>query len=211
MKIRSIMILCTACVLLAACRSNSNYNPAKSHHTETGFRNNYPQPPRQSFWKWQWDRLTKGYPDDPKQGYGFPLLKPDAAFLAANRSEPTLTWIGHASFLLQIGGVNVLTDPHLTERASPVSFTGPKRHVAPAFDFDTLPHADVVVISHNHYDHLDLKTDVFRAAGTEGMVQGPGHRQRDRAGLVGQRRPHGAQTDARARAALEFAHAVGSQ
>ena len=159
MKIRSIMILCTACVLLlAACRSNPHYNPAKSHHTEDGFRNNYPQPPRQSFWKWQWERWTKGVADNPKEGYGFPLLKPDAAFLAANRVEPTLTWIGHASLLLQIGGVNVLTDPHLTERASPVSFAGPKRHVAPAFDFDTLPHADVVVISHNHYDHLDLET-----------------------------------------------------
>ena len=159
MKINPAMVLCTACALLAAaCHSNPHYNPAMSHHTENGFRNNYPQPPRQSFWKWQWERWTKGVPENPKEGYGFPLLKPDAAFLAANRGDPTLTWIGHASFLLQIGGVNVLTDPHLTERASPVSFAGPKRHVAPAFDFDTLPHADVVVISHNHYDHLDLET-----------------------------------------------------
>ena len=90
------MILCTACALLlaaclAACRSNSHYNPAKSHHREDGFRNNYPQPPRQSFWKWQWERWTGGVPDNPKEGYGFPLLKPDAAFLAANRGEPTLT------------------------------------------------------------------------------------------------------------------------
>ena len=158
MTIRSIMLLCTACALLLACRSNPHYSPAKSHHTETGFRNNYPQPARQSFWKWQWQRWTKGYPDDPRQGYGFALLKPDAAFLGANRTEPTLTWIGHASFLLQIGGVNVLTDPHLTQRASPLSFAGPKRYVAPAFDFDNLPHADAVVISHNHYDHLDLGT-----------------------------------------------------
>ena len=92
MKIRTIMILCTACVLLlAACRSNPYYNPAKSHHTERGFRNNYPQPARQSFWKWQWDRWTKGVSEDPKQGYGFALLKPNVAFLAAKRDEPTLT------------------------------------------------------------------------------------------------------------------------
>jgi N-acyl-phosphatidylethanolamine-hydrolysing phospholipase D len=153
------MILRAACaLLLAACRSNPNYNPAKSHHTKDGFRNIYPQPPRQSFWKWQWERWTGGVPENPKQGYGFPLLKPDGAFLATNRTEPTLTWIGHASFLLQIGGVNVLTDPHMTARASPLSFAGPARHVAPAFDFDTLPQADAVVISHNHYDHLDRET-----------------------------------------------------
>ncbi len=153
------MILCTACALLVtACRSNPNYNPAKSHHTEAGFRNNYPQPPRASFWKWQWDRWTRGVPENPKEGYGFPLLKPDTAFLASNRTEPTLTWIGHASFLLQVGGVNILTDPVLSERASPLSFAGPKRYVAPPFTFETLPHVDAVVISHNHYDHLDLET-----------------------------------------------------
>ena len=159
MKINPMMVLCTACALLnAACHSNPHYSPAKSHHTEEGFRNNYPESPRGSFWKWQWQRWTRGVPEDPKEGYGFALLKPDLAFLTRNRTEPTLTWIGHASFLLQVGGVNVLTDPHLTERASPLSFAGPKRHVPPPFDFDTLPHADVVVISHNHYDHLDLRT-----------------------------------------------------
>jgi N-acyl-phosphatidylethanolamine-hydrolysing phospholipase D len=159
MKIHPRMVLCAACTLIiSACHSNPHYSPVKSHHTEDGFRNNYPTPPRGSFWKWQWERLTKGVPENPEHGYGFPLIKPDSMFLSANRTEPTLTWIGHASFLLQLGGVNVLTDPHLTGRASPVSFAGPKRHVPPALDFDTLPHADVVVISHNHYDHLDLET-----------------------------------------------------
>ncbi len=153
------MILCTVCALmLGACRSSPNYNPAKSHHAADGFRNNYPQPPRASFWKWQWERWTQGVPEDPKEGYGFPLVKPDVAYLAANRVEPTLTWIGHASFLLQAGGVNILTDPHMTARASPLSFAGPKRHVESTFSFETLPHADAVVISHNHYDHLDLGT-----------------------------------------------------
>ncbi len=159
MKIKAIIFLCAACaLLLGACRSNPHYNPAKPHHTADGFRNNYAHASRQSFWKWQWQRWTQGVPENPEGGYGFALLKPDAGFLSANRGEPTLTWIGHASFLLQIGGVNVLTDPHLTERASPVSFAGPRRHVAPALDFDTLPPVDVVVISHSHYDHLDLQT-----------------------------------------------------
>ena len=159
MKTRPIMIPCTACVLLlAACHGNSHYNPAKSHHTADGFRNNYPHQEKQSFWGWQWERWKNGVPPDPDGGYGFPLVKPDVAFLKANRSESTLTWIGHATLLLQIGGVNVLTDPHLTERASPVSFAGPKRHMPPALSIAELPHIDIVVISHNHYDHLDAST-----------------------------------------------------
>jgi L-ascorbate metabolism protein UlaG (beta-lactamase superfamily) len=86
--------------------------------------------------------------------------KPDVAFLKANRTETTATWIGHATVLLQTGGVNVLTDPHLTERASPVGFAGPRRYVPPALDFHELPHVHIVVISHNHYDHLDRETVV---------------------------------------------------
>jgi L-ascorbate metabolism protein UlaG (beta-lactamase superfamily) len=136
-----------------------HYDPKKPHHTATGFRNNYPHPPiGQGFWKWQWQRLRDGVPKHPEGGYNFPLAKPDAAFLRENRSQPTLTWIGHATLLLQLGGVNILTDPHLTERASPLSFYGPKRWMPPALDFAELPHIDVVVISHNHYDHLDLDT-----------------------------------------------------
>lgn len=156
---KSTVVLCIACALLTtACRNNPHYNPAKSHHTADGFRNIYPHPPKPSFWKWQWQRWTGGVAEEPEGGYNFPLLKPDQAFLASNRSRPTLTWIGHATFLLQVGGVNILTDPHFSERASPLSFAGPKRRVPPALDFTTLPHIDVVVISHSHYDHLDLET-----------------------------------------------------
>jgi L-ascorbate metabolism protein UlaG (beta-lactamase superfamily) len=139
-------------------------DPDISNRTADGFRNIYPSGPRGSFLKWQWERLEKGLPKIPEGGYRFELLKPDVARLKANRTEPTLTWIGHASFLLQLGGVNILTDPHLTDRASPVGFAGPKRVVAPALDFGDLPHIDAVVISHNHYDHLDRETVVRLAA-----------------------------------------------
>lgn len=145
-------------LLLAACYKSPHYSPVKPHHTETGFKNIHPHPAKQSFWKWQWDRLRYGIAPDPPGGYDFPSDKPDAAFLRLNRSETTLTWLGHATFLLQVGGLNILTDPHLTERASPLSFAGPKRYVEPPLSFDELPHIDVVVVSHSHYDHLDTGT-----------------------------------------------------
>jgi L-ascorbate metabolism protein UlaG (beta-lactamase superfamily) len=69
-----------------------------------------------------------------------------------------VTWVGHATVLLRVGGRSVLTDPHFSERASPVSFAGPKRVVAPVPALSDLPHIHVVVISHNHYDHLDQES-----------------------------------------------------
>ena len=137
---------------------NAYFDATKPHHTPEGFRNNYPHPARASFWAWQWERWQNGLPKIPEGGWHFPLDQPDVEFLRSNRTEPTITWIGHATLLLHLGGVNILTDPHLTERASPVSFWGPKRVVAPALDFDELPRIDVVLISHNHYDHLDVGT-----------------------------------------------------
>jgi L-ascorbate metabolism protein UlaG (beta-lactamase superfamily) len=72
--------------------------------------------------------------------------------------KPVITVINHASVLIQIDNLNILTDPHYSLRASPVQFAGPKRVVKPAIAFDDLPTIDMVLISHNHYDHLDLDT-----------------------------------------------------
>ena len=69
-----------------------------------------------------------------------------------------VTMIGHASLLIQVAGLNILTDPIWSERASPVSFAGPKRVAAPGIAFDDLPPIDVVLISHCHYDHFDVAT-----------------------------------------------------
>ncbi len=103
------------------------------------------------FWKW---RKESKKPEP----MSFPLAKNDPTFLQENRSQKTLTWIGHASFLIQIDGINILTDPHLTKRASPVVFAGPSRTTPPGLDINDLPEIDVIVISHNHYDHLDYQT-----------------------------------------------------
>ena len=65
-------------------------------------------------------------------------------------------WIGHSSFIINNYDLNIITDPIFSNRASPLSFLGPKRLIKPAISYKNLPKIDVVVISHNHYDHLDL-------------------------------------------------------
>ena len=72
--------------------------------------------------------------------------------------EIALTFINHATFLIQIRDLNVLTDPVWSDRVSPVSWLGPKRVRAPGVRFEDLPRIDLIVISHNHYDHLDVNT-----------------------------------------------------
>ena len=74
---------------------------------------------------------------------------------AARRDS--LTWLGHASFLARTGGLTILTDPFLSLIAGPGAL-GPKRYVNAAISVANLPPIDVLVISHNHYDHLDEKT-----------------------------------------------------
>ena len=69
-----------------------------------------------------------------------------------------LSFVGHASWLIQTGGLNILIDPVWSMRASPFSFAGPKRHNDPGIAFDALPKIDIVLVSHGHYDHLDLAT-----------------------------------------------------
>ena len=72
--------------------------------------------------------------------------------------EVVVTFVGHATFLIQVGGTSVLTDPMYSRRASPVRFAGPRRVRAPGVRFDDLPTVSLVLLSHNHYDHCDLPT-----------------------------------------------------
>ena len=71
-------------------------------------------------------------------------------------SNPSVTWLGHATFIVRIGGKTILTDPFVGETAGPVG-VGPKRYVASPLAADELPRADVMVVSHDHYDHLDAQ------------------------------------------------------
>lgn len=76
----------------------------------------------------------------------------------APQSTHYAVWIGHATYLLNTGDLTVLTDPVFSERASPVSWAGPERLIPPVISLEQLPSIDAVVISHNHYDHLDLSS-----------------------------------------------------
>jgi L-ascorbate metabolism protein UlaG (beta-lactamase superfamily) len=73
-------------------------------------------------------------------------------------SRCRISFVGHASFLVQVDGLNILLDPVWSERASPLGFAGPARHTPPGVAFDDLPPIDAVLVSHNHYDHMDLGT-----------------------------------------------------
>lgn len=155
--------LVAASLLTAGCSSaNRHYDPSKPHHRPDGFTNNYTRAgdrPLSDLLQWWYQRWKHGLPKPPSQlfdGYaGIPLIQTDAAALKANRAPLSVTWIGHATLLIQIGGVNILTDPQFSERAFMVQWAGPKRKVPVPIGVDQLPHIDFVLISHNHYDHLD--------------------------------------------------------
>ena len=156
--ITSFLLIVAA--LLAGCATvNPYYDASKKHHRPDGFNNNYIdnwRPDQPSFLDWQRARWTNGpMPQDPSR---VPVVAPDLAYLQANRSDVTVTWIGHSTALWQLGGLNILTDPHFTERASPFGFAGPKREVVVPVQLAALPRIDLVLISHNHYDHLDERT-----------------------------------------------------
>lgn len=128
------------------------------------FQNNYTAfEPRSlaDILRWQWSAWRNGLP--PPSRSATPVIAPDLAFIAANAlagsaMQPAVTWIGHASTLVQMGGLNILLDPVFAERASPVGWAGPRRVQPPGLALAQLPHIDAVLVSHNHYDHCDAAT-----------------------------------------------------
>ncbi len=155
---RTSLLIAAACALTACAGSNPHFDASKPHHRPDGFVNNYLDNSKigEGFMRWQWDRFTSTLPTDKPERV--PRQKADLAYLQANRTDTTATWLGHATMLWQIGGKNILVDPIFSERASPVSFAGPARLTPVAMRVDELPRIDAVVISHNHYDHLDRPT-----------------------------------------------------
>ena len=132
------------------------------HHLPDGTFRNPPGSPERggSSPEWRsflWRRLidppaVPPVPDDH-------VLSREAALaqLAEVDGQDSITWLGHASFLIRLGGQTLLTDPFLAERASPFAWFGPKRLAGPSLAAADLPPIDVLLLSHNHYDHLDLR------------------------------------------------------
>lgn len=162
---------------------NPYYDAGRRHHTPHGFQNNYPpnpayKRPETGFIEGWIARLKNWTAGSESRAPLSPILpvQPDLAFIQQNPTEPALTWIGHATFLLQTGsGVNILTDPVFEDRASPLSFVGPKRHQPPGVAMDELPHIDAILISHSHYDHLSVASlrALYRQAGGAPMLYAP--------------------------------------
>ncbi|HEY4222097.1 MAG TPA: MBL fold metallo-hydrolase, partial [Myxococcota bacterium] len=102
-----------------------------------------------------------------------PIFDQTLAILAEEPSSSLrLTWLGHSTVLIEIEGVRLLTDPVWGMRASPVSFAGPKRFHPPPVPLALLPRVDSVVLSHDHYDHLDAPTIRALASGQSPQFAG---------------------------------------
>ncbi len=131
------------------------------HHTENGFRNPWPGFEEKSIidlivWivsQRRQGRRKNGGLDSEIKG-----IRSDGSRLRENVSDFTVTWVGHSTVFVQMNGVNILSDPVWSARVSPFAFAGPRRYDAPRPAIEDLPRVDAVVITHDHYDHLDRET-----------------------------------------------------
>jgi N-acyl-phosphatidylethanolamine-hydrolysing phospholipase D len=132
---------------------------APAHHRERGYANLNPSHVTAGAWTRFTFFVSRTWASTftPRTA-NFPQVASDLGTIHDNRGAVTVTWVGHATLLIQLDGVNILTDPHWSARASPVSFAGPRRVSAPGLKFEDLPPIHAVVISHDHYDHLDEAT-----------------------------------------------------
>jgi N-acyl-phosphatidylethanolamine-hydrolysing phospholipase D len=144
--------LATAPVVLADSRSLGR--PA--HHLARGFRNLDPAYDYTVLGR-AVSLVRRTLEGEPERGPGLTRVANDGAELRANGIHPTVTWIGHATLLFQVDGVNFLTDPVWSEQVGPFGI-GPRRLVEPGVAVDALPPIHAILISHDHYDHLDLPT-----------------------------------------------------
>jgi L-ascorbate metabolism protein UlaG (beta-lactamase superfamily) len=111
----------------------------------------------ESMWKMMWQFATIKGEREPEQPLG-PFATDHSIYNTRPAGGLRITWMGHSSLLIEIDGKKILTDPVWGERASFLSFMGPKRFFAPPLPLDKLPELDAIILSHDHYDHLDYPT-----------------------------------------------------
>ncbi|MBC8442410.1 MAG: MBL fold metallo-hydrolase [Deltaproteobacteria bacterium] len=130
------------------------------HHTPEGFRNPIGSPIHEhSITNWVkhiWHEISGNVPEIP--GNHFIGHDQAADQLLATGNDDKITWLGHSSFLLRLSDTNILLDPFLSDYATSVPPFGPKRYAPPGLPLEKLPEIDLIIISHNHYDHMDSAT-----------------------------------------------------
>jgi L-ascorbate metabolism protein UlaG (beta-lactamase superfamily) len=137
-------------------RMKTYFGPVSDHFDGEHFfdPDGVPPKPPTSILRWQFgsDRKRATWPDWAPSPYA------DTPPARVDSGKVRFSFVGHASWLIQAAGLNILVDPVWSERASPFSFAGPKRHNDPGIAFEALPKIDIVLVSHGHYDHLDTTT-----------------------------------------------------
>ncbi len=152
-----LILLCGSC---AVSEPNDTPPPRLAHHSDGGFTNPYQGAIDKTLFSYLKMRYFGDTPfaENRKDAHRVPIEANANRGLAADPDTPQVSWLGHSTFLIQYRGLRILTDPVLSDRASPFSFMGPKRLVARPIGTTELPAIDYVIISHNHYDHLDTAT-----------------------------------------------------
>lgn len=143
-----------AALILCACVVCAGDYPPGDHYNGKEFFNPGEEDPQgfREFLTWVRNRQRGPWQDWVEIMPG----QPPASCVDAE--APHITFINHSTFLIQLRGMNILADPVWSDRCSPVSFAGPKRVHAPGILFEDLPRIDAVLITHNHYDHMDIPT-----------------------------------------------------
>jgi len=160
--ILATLLAAVVIAILPACSTSYTLkgDTRPAHHTDEGFQNLYINKKDTSFWGFQKMRHFGEDEWTEYTGQGHLVKSVTANIKQINNVTdlPQYTWLGHSTVLIQYQGINLLTDPIFGQRASPLSFAGPKRVTQPAISIEQLPNIDLVLISHNHYDHLDQFT-----------------------------------------------------
>lgn len=157
-------LLLLVCITVSCCALNKDSNDEASmhnkpkHHTAKGYQNApfvVSASSKGFFFYLRRIKASLSNFDIPVEH----VLSEEEAIKQFTLSEnSSITWLGHASFLIQISGKTILTDPFLTKRASPVSWAGPQRYIPAGISIAKLPKIDFIIVSHSHYDHLDDET-----------------------------------------------------
>lgn len=137
-----------------AIRMKTYDGPVSDHFDGTTFFDPDGSPPKKlsDVLRWQFTRSPAKWPERVPNDHS------DVPPPQVEGGRVRLSFVGHVSWLIQTAGLNILVDPVWSERASPFTFAGPKRVRNPGIDFDKLPTIDAVLVSHGHYDHLDVRT-----------------------------------------------------